>query len=121
LGTNAKKARTDRKGIGLYTYEQTKNITAFQYFAQLIIGAIIVVVGGMLLYRVFIDRAEESRRYQSAETHVWPLAAALAIVGIGLFMAHAGVIFYARKIVRLAFLSPKFHGRKLRDRSSDGD
>jgi hypothetical protein len=34
-----------KQGIGLYTYEQEKNTTPFQYFAHIVVGSVFVLVG----------------------------------------------------------------------------
>jgi hypothetical protein len=93
----------EREGIGLYTYEQAKNTTPFQYFAQIVVGTIIAVLGGLLVYQEISVRGQEIRKYGFAETHIWGWVGSLAVVLIGMFMAHAGVIFYARRLTRKIF------------------
>jgi biotin transporter BioY len=88
-----------RSGIGLYTYEQIKNVSPFQYFAQLLVGAFIACMGAFLLYYVIGARSDEIQKYGAAEGHFWGWLGGCAIVVIGIFMAHAGAIFYLRKIV----------------------
>jgi hypothetical protein len=100
---HSKDAAGDRRGIGLYTYEQARNTTPFQYFAQIVVGTIFAVGGGLLVYRVMTLRRGEIRQFGSAEAHVWDWITSLAVVVIGVFMAHAGVIFYARRISRKIF------------------
>jgi hypothetical protein len=70
-----------RPGIGLYSYEQEKNTTPFQYAAQIVVGVIVVGVGVMLLF--------EGMRLSGA-----------AMVLIGAFFAHAGVIFWFKRRLR---------------------
>jgi hypothetical protein len=107
----------ERKGVGLYTYEQVKNTSPFQYFAQIVVGMIVAATGGLFLYHEAVVRTEEVQRYGSAETHVWGWLGGLAIVMIGLFMAHAGLVFYGRRIVGAFSRKPshsngsKHHGR----------
>ena len=106
---HAKRISGERKGIGLYTYEQAKNTTPFQYFGQIVVGTIIASLGGLLLYHTATVRSE---KYGSADTHIWGWVGSLVVVVIGLFMAHAGVIFYARRLARRLFDSAhKSHGR----------
>ena len=100
---DTKRVRANQKGIGLYTHEQAKNTTAFDYFAQIVVGTIIAALGGLLLYQGMIARSEQIRVYGSTETHMWAWVGSVAVVVIGLFMAHAGVIFYARRIARRVF------------------
>ncbi len=92
--------REGRSGIGLYTYEQTKNVTPFQYFAQLLVGVFISCMGTFLLYYVISIRSDEIQKYGAAEGHFWGWLGGGTIMVIGLFMAHAGAIFYIRKIAR---------------------
>lgn len=65
--------------IGLYTYEQTKNTTPFQYFAQVVVGLIVLAFGTVL--------AIEGMRLSG-----------IAIMVMGVFFAHAGVIFWFRRL-----------------------
>ena len=87
-----------RGGIGLYSYEQEKYVTPFQYLAQIAVGAFIFGMGTLLLYRVASDRTEEIRKYGAANSHFWGWLGGCVILVIGAFMAHAGVIFYSQKI-----------------------
>ena len=90
-----------QRGIGLYTYEQIKNVTPFQYFAQLLIGTFITSMGAVLLYYVVSARNDEIRKYGAAEGHFWGWLGGCAIVVIGVFMGHAGAIFYLRKLAHI--------------------
>jgi hypothetical protein len=111
----ARRAREGRKAIGLYTYEQEKNTTPFQYFAQIVIGGVFTSVGGLLVYHVLTLRKEETRAFGSAETHVWDWVVSLAAILIGVFQAHAGVIFWGRRMIKgIGF------GAKLHDRNNHG-
>jgi hypothetical protein len=101
----------EEKGVGLYTYEQTKNATPFQYLAQIIVGTIVASGGGLLLYHMMSLRSDEVRMYGSAETHIWGWAVSLAIVIIGLFQAHAGGIFWVRRIAERISFVRKAHNR----------
>jgi putative flippase GtrA len=68
-----------KQGIGLWTYEQEKNTTPFQYIAQIVVGGVFVLIGiafGCVRY--------------------W-LASPMMIV-VGIFVAHAGVIFWYRRL-----------------------
>lgn len=100
---HSKDGPRDRRGIGLYTYEQARNTTPFQYFAQIVVGTVFDVVGGLLVYRVMTLRRGEIRQFGSAEAHVWDWITSLAVVLVGIFMAHGGVIFYVRRISKRIF------------------
>jgi protein-S-isoprenylcysteine O-methyltransferase Ste14 len=80
--------QTSKHGIGLYTYEQAKNTTPFQYFAQIVVGTIVALLGIM----VGISQYQSPTRSTG-----WLVTSAVAIV-IGTFMAHAGVIFWYRRL-----------------------
>jgi len=97
---HSRRNSTDRKGIGLYTYEQVKNTTAFQYFAQIVVGAIITALGAIVVWHQVVERGEEVRKYGSSEINLWGWAVGLGGVLIGLFMAHAGAIFWIRRLVK---------------------
>jgi hypothetical protein len=92
------KVALKRRGIGLYTYEQVKNGTPFGYFAQIVVGTIVAATGALLVYHVVTVRSEEIQVYGSADPHFWGWLAGLAVILIGLFMAHAGLIYYGRRI-----------------------
>ena len=83
----------------MYTYEQAKNTTPFQYFAQVVVGMIVAASGALLVYHVVTVRSEEFRVYGSADSHFWGWLSGLAVVLIGLFMAHAGLIYHGRRIL----------------------
>lgn len=83
-----------RKGVGLYTYEQERNTTPFQLAAQIVVGAVLLITGLILFFAVWSVRAREISDYGTATSHLGGFAASAAIVLIGIFFAHAGVIFY---------------------------
>jgi|HubBroStandDraft_3_1064219.scaffolds.fasta_scaffold337111_1 hypothetical protein len=104
-----------KKGIGLFTYEQAKNTTPFQYLAQVVVGIVFFLAGGLLVYHVTIVRGEEIRAFGSPEMHLWDWSTSLAMMIIGVFMAHAGIIFYARRIIKeitISFAARKSAGRR---------
>ncbi len=68
-----------KQGIGLWTYEQEKNTTPFQYIAQIVVGSVFALTG-------------------IAFGYVRYLLAAAAMIVIGIFIAHAGVIFWYRRL-----------------------
>jgi NhaP-type Na+/H+ or K+/H+ antiporter len=81
--------REQKRGIGLYTYEQAKNTTPFQRFAQVTVGTVFVLLGMMLGYDQY-----ESLARRSTEG----LISAAALIVIGIFLAHAGAIFWYRRL-----------------------
>ncbi len=96
-----------REGVGLYTYEQVRGTTSFQYFAQIVVGTVFCGIGALLLYHQFELRSEEAKMFGTAEAHLWGWVASSAVVVIGIFMAHAGLIVYGRRIHR--WITRKLH------------
>jgi len=86
-----------RQGVGLYTYEQQRNTTPFQFVAQIVVGAIVFITGVILFFSIWGIRAREISDYGSPTSHLGGFAASVALLLIGIFMAHAGVIFYWRR------------------------
>jgi hypothetical protein len=72
------------------SYEQVKNTSPFQYFAQIVVGAVFCIAGLMVAYAQYESRKLEVVRYGSSESHVRGLLVAGVLVVIGVFMAHAG-------------------------------
>jgi hypothetical protein len=89
-----------REGIGLYTYGQEKNATPYGYFGQIVVGTIVAFLGLARLANQIALRGEEIRKHGSAETDVRGWIGSLAFIVIGLFLGHAGVIFWTRRIVK---------------------
>ncbi len=89
---------SNRRGVGLYTGEQVKNTTPFQYFAQIVVGAVVCITGLMVAYSLYEARAVEILRYGSPDSHVWGFIAAGVLVVIGVFMGHACVIYWWRRL-----------------------
>ena len=77
-----------KQGIGLYSYEQTKNTTPFQYFAQIVVGTVVAMLGTMLGYA----------QYQSPTRSTGGVVTSAVSIVIGIFMAHAGAIFWYRRL-----------------------
>jgi hypothetical protein len=98
MNVKPKHKRSGDEGIGLYTAEQEKNTTLFAYFAQIVIGGVVLVSGVAYLAVVLGVRHKEALQFGSPETHLYGFAVALAIIAVGIFFAHAGVIFWARRL-----------------------
>jgi hypothetical protein len=80
--------KAQKPGIGLYTYEQAKNTTPFQYFAQFVVGALVALLGIMFGYA----------KYESPTRSTSALITAAVLTVIGIFWAHAGAIFWYRRL-----------------------
>jgi len=94
--------KNENQGIGLYSQEQEKYTTAFQYFAQIVVGAVFFSIGVLVLIGIFGHRTQETIRFGKPEPHIAGFIAAAAILAWGIFAAHAGVIFWSRRL--LAYL-----------------
>jgi sulfite exporter TauE/SafE len=80
-----KALKEDRKqGIGLYTYAQRKNTTPFQYFAQVVVGTVVALLGIALGYF----------QYQSPTRSAVGIVTSVVFIVVGIFIAHAGAIFW---------------------------
>jgi hypothetical protein len=96
---HTKRDRSDRKGIGLFSYEQERYTTPYQYFAQAAVGTFIAALSLLLLFHEVAALSDESRKYSWDAARLWELIPGLAGIVIGLFMAHAGIIFWMRRII----------------------
>jgi hypothetical protein len=86
--------KEQKPGIGLHTHEQEKNATPFGYLVQIVVGAVFTSLGIMLGY----DQYESPVR-RSPEG----LITAAAFIVIGIFIAHAGAIFWYRRLRRRSY------------------
>jgi hypothetical protein len=84
--------KNENQGIGLYTREQEKNTTPFQYFAQVVGGAVVLLCGVLLLVVILDHRSRETAQFGSPEPHLYGFVVAGATITVGIFMAYAGVI-----------------------------
>lgn len=87
-----------RGGLGLYTYRQIRSETPFTLIAGIVVGLFVVCIGAGILWSVWQARIEEISDYGSAGSHFGGFLIGAAAVVIGLFYAHAGIIFYCRKL-----------------------
>lgn len=88
-----------RKGLGLYSYEQRKYSTPFGLFVVIIIGTAIFLTGVGKLSAVLRVRQLELERFGSPEPHLWGFVVAVATIIMGVFLAHPGIIFWARRLL----------------------
>jgi hypothetical protein len=80
--------KAPKQGIGLYTYAQEKNTTPFQYLAHIVVGSVFVLLGMALGYT----------QYQSPARSTGGLITSVAFIVIGVFIGHAGAIFWHRRL-----------------------
>jgi biotin transporter BioY len=96
--TTTGKHKETNDGIGLYTREQVKNTTPFQYFAQIVVGTVVFACGLVYLVTIFNLRSRETIQFGSPEPHLYGFLVAAAVIVVGIFMAHAGLIFWASRV-----------------------
>lgn len=106
-----KAALRGKKGIGLYTYEQSRNTPPIQYVAQIIGGSIIAGLGALLVCGQVRMRAEEIKRYGSSEFHMIGWIFSFSVVLLGIVLAHAGLIYFGRRLISgIRHHQRRFHG-----------
>ena len=103
--------RDKRSGIGVYSYRQTKYSTSFGLFVVIVVGCVFCLTGAARLATVLHAREMESLRFGSAEPHVWGFVYSISTIGFGVFLAHAGVIYWVRRLA--AYLRNR-HAQKQR-------
>lgn len=86
-----------RGGLGLYTYPQIRSTTPVQCVAVIVVGTIVFLAGVMLFLSVWKVRAEEILAYGSSTSHAGGFAVSVAMLIIGIFWTHPGVIFFWRR------------------------
>jgi hypothetical protein len=102
------KHEDENQGIGLYTGEQEQYTTPFQYFAQIVVGAVVFLYGVFVLILIFDQRSREAIKFGRPEPHLYDFGVAGAIIVVGILMAHAGAIFWGRRV--------SMHRKKRRER-----
>lgn len=97
---SAAKAATEKRGIGFYSYNQIKNTRPVGRIGAMIVGLFYLVWGLLRLSILISTRRAEVRAFGSAEPHVGAFIVAFALLVIGTFVGHVGVIYYFRKLYR---------------------
>ena len=98
MGTKRPKPpKLRKKGVGLYSYDQTKYARPFDYFGQIIVGVIIAALGVLILYFELVESKEQSLFRRCARLACVP---GFVFFVIGMFIAHAGVIYWTKRIVK---------------------
>jgi hypothetical protein len=80
--------KAQNQGIGLYTYDQSKNTTPFQHLGLLVVGTLVALLGTVLAYA----------EYQSPVRSAGGLIGAAFLIVVGIFWAHPGAIFWYRRL-----------------------
>ena len=89
---------TEKRGIGIYSYDQNKNMKPVGYAGAILIGAFYLCWGLSRLYGTIMFRRAETKAFGSPEPHVGAFIVAFSMVIFGAFLGHAGLIYYWRKI-----------------------
>jgi hypothetical protein len=92
------KGKEKRRGIGVYSYQQTKYSTPFGLFVVIVVGIVFCALGGARLATVLQARHTEFLALGSADPHVWGFVYSVSTIGFGVFLAHAGVIYWVRRL-----------------------
>jgi hypothetical protein len=87
-----------RRGIGIYSYDQIKNTKPVGRIGAMVVGFLYAVWGLARLHDAIAFRRAEARAFGSAEPHLGAFIVAFALLLVGVFVAHVGVIYYWRKI-----------------------
>jgi len=88
----------DHRGLRLDSHEQCRNTTAFQFYGQIVVGTIVAAFGILLICGVCKTRLQEISEYGRADPYYGSFAFSFAVVVIGVFMAHPGVLACWRKL-----------------------
>ena len=86
-----------KRGLGFYSYEQTKYSTPLGLTGCILIGTVVTLTGIGFLVAVLNDREIEKARFGSPEAHVWGFVYSIVFIISGLFIAHPGVIYWSRR------------------------
>jgi len=87
-----------RGGLGLYSHEQCRNTTAFQFYGQIVVGVIVALFGLFLAWGLWKTRLQEISEYGNADSHYAGFAFSFGVIVVGAFMAHPGVIYCWRRL-----------------------
>src|SRR6266436_5956330 len=90
--------RHGRHSLGLYTSRQIRAETPFSFFAQIVVGAVFWLGGVLVLLSVLYSRSAEMEAFGSAEPHVFGFFAVAIMFAVGIFIAHAGMIYYGQRL-----------------------
>jgi hypothetical protein len=68
------------------------------YIGAIVVGAFYLIWGLSRLYSTILVRSAEAKAFGTPEPHVVAFIVASSMVVLGAFVAHAGLIYYWRKI-----------------------
>ena len=88
------------KSIGLYSWRMVKRENSITFSAGIVVGVTVAMTGIAMAAYILQGRAMEQQSYGRSEPHVFAWITAAGLVLIGIFLAHAGVIHFWRKLLR---------------------
>jgi hypothetical protein len=100
--TSAEDVATQKRGIAFYSYNQIRNTRPVGRIGAMLVGLFYLGWGLSRLHDAIVFRRAETKAFGSAELHVGAFIVAFALLGIGAFVGHVGVIYYFRKLYRWA-------------------
>jgi len=100
------RAPTEKRGIGIYSYDQIKNMKPVGYAGAILVGAFYLIWGLSRLYSTILIREAETKAFGTPDPHLGAFIVAFSMVVFGLFVANAGLIYYWRKF-RFRSSSPR--------------
>jgi hypothetical protein len=89
-----------KRGIGIYSYNQIKNTRPIGRIGAMFVGGIYALVGVGIIVRLFTLRRAEVRVWGSPEPHWVGFVFGICLVCIGAFLAHVGVIYWRKLRLR---------------------
>jgi hypothetical protein len=95
-----RRGRDEKDTFGLWAPQQTKSENAITFTGEIFGGVIIALCGAAIAYvnaRTIID---ERAQFGGASPHIGAWLMAIGLMLIGGFLAHAGVIYWCRRIFR---------------------
>ena len=91
--------RHGRRGLGLYSANQIRSETPFTLFGVIIVGTVFCFGGIVLFWSTVVARSKEFAASGTADSHVGGFLFALGMFICGIFFAHAGVIYFGRRLL----------------------
>jgi hypothetical protein len=87
-----------RRGTGLYSARQVQHENSITFTASAIGGTVIAATGVALVLRAVTIVRTERHQWGSAELHIGDWLLPLCMIVTGVFVAHAGAIYWWRRL-----------------------
>ena len=88
------------RGVGLYSWRQVRYDNAITFTAGIIVGCWVALIGVGVAWYAFDLRRIEAEQFGQADPHFWIWLGAFGLLLLGIFWAHAGVIYWCRRLFR---------------------